>query len=93
MTRRSDLAKEGTLPLRDLSLKCSETLDKGVETYNSISHLGEMSEAVHGKGCEEICSALDEMESVIVHLASAASGGDLDGSRRELESRGVFGVL
>ena len=93
MTRRNVLRKKGPLSLRDLSLECSKTLDKGVETYQSINRLCEMTETVHGEKSCEISSALDEMESVIVHLASAASGGDLDGSRTELESRGVTGVL
>lgn len=93
MTRRTDFEKKEPLSLREFSLKCSETLDKGVDAYKSINHLNDSAIAVQIPQAGEIHSALDEMESVIVHLASAKVGGDINRTREELESRGLKDIL
>ena len=93
MTRRSDLKKKGSLSLRDFSLQCARTLDKGVDTYKSINELGNLAVAVCGRSSGEIDSALNEMSSVIVHLAATTTGGDVEKTKTELASRGLPDIL
>lgn len=93
MTRRPDFEKKDNLSLEDFSLKCSETLDKSVDTYQSINELNSIASAVCGKDSGEISCALNEMESVMVHIASASVDGDIEKTREALESRGLKSVF
>lgn len=81
-TRTNANAREEQSSLRELSQKCSETLDKSVDTYKSIKALDSYTEKVKSPVSNEIGLALDDMESVIVHLASASSGGDISNTRK-----------
>lgn len=92
-TRYSDKEREEQFSFGELSQKCSDSLDKGADTYRSIQTLDEYSKVIEGPISEEIDQALDDMGTVLVHLASVSSGGDMDGTRKELESRGLDSII
>jgi len=93
MARRTQTGKESTLSVRELNQKCIQTLDKGVDTYKSITELQDLTVSVLGRKSGDLEMAIPEMEEVVVMLASEVSGGDIDKTKEELERRGLDDIL
>lgn len=93
MARRTNDVKESTLSVRELNQKCIQTLDKGVDTYKSITELQDLTVSVLGRKSGDLEMAIPEMEEVVVMLASEVSGGDIDKTKEELERRGLDDIL
>lgn len=77
----------------ELNLKRIQTLDKGIETFKSITELQDLSVAVLGHKSGNMEMAIPEMEEVVVILASEVSGGDIDKTKQELKKRGLDDIL
>jgi len=93
MARRTQTGKESTLSVEKLNQKCIQTLDKGVDTYKSITELQDLSIAVLGRKSKDLDLAIPDMEEVVVMLASEVSGGDIDKTKNELKRRGLDDIL
>lgn len=93
MARRTNTGKESRLSVENLNQKCIQTLDKGVDTYKSITELQDLSVSVLGHKSGDLEMAIPEMEEVVVMLASEVSGGDIDKTKNELKRRGLDDIL